>query len=94
MGIRAGDAVGYSIWFTDCSSQKAVLNDMTDGMLLWEIMTGHVLAHYAAMIIDESQLSSRLIVSSRHPRYSKSRSKLFAHCQNDCVSNPYYAAKG
>ncbi|MBW0522297.1 hypothetical protein O181_062012 [Austropuccinia psidii MF-1] len=81
MGISVGDALGYLLWFSDCSSRMAVL----DGMLLLEIMTGRALARYTTMIIDESQLSYELIVSSHHPRYSKCGSKLLARSQTNCV---------
>ncbi|MBW0530860.1 hypothetical protein O181_070575 [Austropuccinia psidii MF-1] len=54
MGVRVGDAVGYSIRFEDCTSPKTVIKYMTDGMLLREFMTEPDLAGYAAMIIDEA----------------------------------------
>ena len=54
MGVRVGDAVGYSIRFEDCTSPKTVIKYMTDGMLLREFMTEPDLAGYSAMIIDEA----------------------------------------
>lgn len=54
MGVRVGDAVGYSIRFEDCTSPKTVIKYMTDGMLLREFMTEPDLAGYNAMIIDEA----------------------------------------
>ncbi|MBW0584912.1 hypothetical protein O181_124627, partial [Austropuccinia psidii MF-1] len=54
MGIRVADAVGYSIWFEDFTSQKIVIKYMTNAILLREFMTEADLAGYTAMIIDES----------------------------------------
>ncbi|MBW0579482.1 hypothetical protein O181_119197 [Austropuccinia psidii MF-1] len=53
-GVRVGDAFGDSIPFECCTSQKTVIEYITDRMLLREIMTELDLAGYAGMIIDES----------------------------------------
>ncbi|MBW0561604.1 hypothetical protein O181_101319 [Austropuccinia psidii MF-1] len=39
MGLRVGDAIGYSIRFEDCTSPKTVIKYMIDGMLLREHMS-------------------------------------------------------
>ena len=54
MNIKLGHEVGYSVRFENCTSQKTVIQYMTDGMLLREILTEPDLASYSCMIIDEA----------------------------------------
>ena len=54
MNVKLGHEVGYSIRFENCTSKKTVIQYMTDGMLLREILTEPDLASYSCMIIDES----------------------------------------
>jgi pre-mRNA-splicing factor ATP-dependent RNA helicase DHX16 len=54
MNVRLGHEVGYSIRFENCTSQKTVIQYMTDGMLLREILTEPDLASYTCMVIDEA----------------------------------------
>jgi pre-mRNA-splicing factor ATP-dependent RNA helicase DHX16 len=54
MNVRLGQEVGYSIRFENCTSPKTVIQYMTDGMLLREILTQPDLASYSCMVIDEA----------------------------------------
>jgi pre-mRNA-splicing factor ATP-dependent RNA helicase DHX16 len=54
MNVRLGHEVGYSIRFENCTNAKTVIQYMTDGMLLREILTEPDLASYSCMIIDEA----------------------------------------
>ncbi|EEC48810.1 predicted protein [Phaeodactylum tricornutum CCAP 1055/1] len=54
MNVRLGHEVGYSIRFENCTSPKTILQYMTDGMLLREILTQPDLASYSCMVIDEA----------------------------------------
>ena len=54
MNVRLGHEVGYSIRFENCTSPKTVIQYMTDGMLLREILTEPDLKSYSCMIIDEA----------------------------------------
>jgi pre-mRNA-splicing factor ATP-dependent RNA helicase DHX16 len=54
MNVRLGQEVGYSIRFENCTSPKTVIQYMTDGMLLREILTEPDLASYSCLIIDEA----------------------------------------
>ncbi|GAM27916.1 hypothetical protein SAMD00019534_110920, partial [Acytostelium subglobosum LB1] len=54
MGCKLGNEVGYSIRFEDCTSQKTILQYMTDGMLVREFLTKPDLADYSVLIIDEA----------------------------------------
>ncbi|KAL7575772.1 hypothetical protein ACA910_003102 [Epithemia clementina (nom. ined.)] len=54
MNVKLGHEVGYSIRFENCTSKKTVIQYMTDGMLLREILTEPDLASYSCMIIDEA----------------------------------------
>ena len=49
MNVKVGHEVGYSIRFEHCVSQKTVIQYMTDGMLLREILTQPDLADYSCM---------------------------------------------
>ena len=54
MNVRLGHEVGYSIRFENCTSPKTVIQYMTDGMLLREILTQPDLVGYSCMVIDEA----------------------------------------
>ncbi|KAI5314315.1 hypothetical protein L3X38_043491 [Prunus dulcis] len=54
MGVKLGHAVGYSIRFEDCTSEKTVLKYMTDGMLLREFLVEPDLASYSVVMVDEA----------------------------------------
>ncbi|MBW0563769.1 hypothetical protein O181_103484 [Austropuccinia psidii MF-1] len=54
MGVRVGDAVGFSIHLEDWTSAKTEIKYMTNGMLLREFMNNPDLAPCAAMIMDEA----------------------------------------
>ncbi|MFC9979911.1 ATP-dependent RNA helicase HrpA [Gordonia sp. NPDC127522] len=49
-----GDAVGYSVRFTDRSGADTLVRVMTDGILLREIATDPMLRRYDTLIIDEA----------------------------------------
>lgn len=53
MNVRLGHEVGYNIRFENCTSKSTVLQYMTDGMLLREIMTEPDLASYSCIALDE-----------------------------------------
>eukprot|EP01102_Stenamoeba_stenopodia_P002144 TRINITY_DN11908_c0_g2_i1.p1 TRINITY_DN11908_c0_g2~~TRINITY_DN11908_c0_g2_i1.p1 ORF type:complete len:874 (+),score=238.87 TRINITY_DN11908_c0_g2_i1:78-2624(+) len=54
MGVKLGNEVGYSIRFEDCTSEKTILQYMTDGMLLREFLSEPDLKSYSILIIDEA----------------------------------------
>ena len=54
LDVKLGDEVGYSIRFDDCSSSKTQLKYLTDGMLLREAMTDHMLSRYSVILLDEA----------------------------------------
>lgn len=54
MNVRLGHEVGYSIRFENCTSKSTVIQYMTDGMLLREILTEPDLSSYSCMVIDEA----------------------------------------
>jgi len=54
MNVRLGQEVGYSIRFENCTSPKTIIQYLTDGMLLREILTEPDLASYSCMVIDEA----------------------------------------
>ena len=53
-GTQIGDAVGYSVRFTDRSGANTLVKVMTDGILLREISTDPMLRAYDTLIIDEA----------------------------------------
>ncbi|GAB07700.1 ATP-dependent RNA helicase HrpA [Gordonia amarae NBRC 15530] len=53
-GTEIGDAVGYSVRFTDRSGANTLVKVMTDGILLREISTDPMLRAYDTLIIDEA----------------------------------------
>ncbi|KAF8117426.1 hypothetical protein N665_0010s0003 [Sinapis alba] len=48
------DEVGYPVRFEDCTSSKAVLKYLTDGMLLREAMSNPPLQRYKVIVLDEA----------------------------------------
>jgi pre-mRNA-splicing factor ATP-dependent RNA helicase DHX16 len=54
MNVKLGHEVGYSIRFENCTGPKTILQYMTDGMLLREILTEPDLASYSCLVIDEA----------------------------------------
>ncbi|GMH85401.1 hypothetical protein TL16_g10216 [Triparma laevis f. inornata] len=54
MGVTLGKEVGYSIRFEDCTSDKTVVQYMTDGMLLRSFLTEPDLKSFSCLIIDEA----------------------------------------
>ena len=53
-GTRLGQEVGYSIRFEDCTSERTVIQYMTDGMLLREFLSEPDLRRYSVVMIDEA----------------------------------------
>eukprot|EP00403_Amphidinium_massartii_P006124 CAMPEP_0178378190 /NCGR_PEP_ID=MMETSP0689_2-20121128/4302_1 /TAXON_ID=160604 /ORGANISM="Amphidinium massartii, Strain CS-259" /LENGTH=1033 /DNA_ID=CAMNT_0019998259 /DNA_START=10 /DNA_END=3111 /DNA_ORIENTATION=+ len=54
LGCKVGHEVGYNIRFEDCTSDKTIIEYMTDGMLLRSFLNEPDMASYAVMIIDEA----------------------------------------
>ncbi|KAJ0570951.1 putative RNA helicase [Helianthus annuus] len=54
MGVKLGHAVGYSIRFEDCTSDKTVVKYMTNGMLLRAFLAKPDLASYSVVMVDEA----------------------------------------
>ncbi|KAK0575323.1 hypothetical protein LWI29_037233 [Acer saccharum] len=54
MGVKLGREVGYSIRFEDCTSEKTVVEYMTDGMLLRNIISEPNLTSYSVIMVDEA----------------------------------------
>ncbi len=52
--VPLGDAVGYSVRFTDRTSEQTLIKLMTDGLLLAEIQADRLLRRYEVLIIDEA----------------------------------------
>ncbi|MGW5522208.1 ATP-dependent RNA helicase HrpA [Gordonia sp. NPDC003950] len=53
-GTRIGEAIGYSVRFSDRSGADTLVKVMTDGILLREISTDPMLRHYDTIIVDEA----------------------------------------
>lgn len=51
---RIGDAIGYSVRFSDRSGADTLVKVMTDGILLREIATDPMLRAYDTLIVDEA----------------------------------------
>ncbi|MXP22362.1 ATP-dependent RNA helicase HrpA [Gordonia sp. HNM0687] len=51
---QIGDAIGYSVRFTDRAGADTLVKVMTDGILLREIASDPLLRHYDTLIIDEA----------------------------------------
>ena len=54
MGERLGQSVGFKVRFADTVGEDAYLKLMTDGILLSETASDHLLLHYDCIIIDEA----------------------------------------
>jgi len=54
MGVKLGHEVGYNIRFEDCTSERTVIQYMTDGMLLRQFLQEPDLASYSVMLVDEA----------------------------------------
>jgi len=50
MNVKLGHKVVYSIRFENCTSPQTIIQYMTDGMLLREILTELDLASYSCMV--------------------------------------------
>ena len=53
-GTHIGDAIGYSVRFSDRSGADTLVKVMTDGILLREISSDPMLRHYDTIIVDEA----------------------------------------
>ena len=54
LNVKLGHEVGFSIRFEDCTSQKTIIEYMTDGMLLRKFLAEPDLKSYSVLIIDEA----------------------------------------
>ena len=63
MNVKLGHEVGYSIRFENCTSPKTIIQYMTDGMLLREILTEPDLAGYSCLVIDEVSVHTLLFLN-------------------------------
>ncbi|HEX8498438.1 MAG TPA: ATP-dependent RNA helicase HrpA, partial [Actinomycetales bacterium] len=54
MGVELGSVVGWSVRFTDRTSEGTLVKVMTDGILLAEIQRDRTLSRYDTIIIDEA----------------------------------------
>ncbi|TKR81426.1 hypothetical protein L596_015294 [Steinernema carpocapsae] len=51
---KLGEEVGYKIRFDDCTSEKTIVQYMTDGVLLRECVGDSILSKYSVVIVDEA----------------------------------------
>ena len=54
LSVPLGDAVGYTVRFTDQVSDRTLVKVMTDGILLAEIQRDPLLRRYDTLIVDEA----------------------------------------
>lgn len=54
MAVKVGNEVGYSIRFEDNTSDKTIVEYMTDGMLLRKMMVEPHLSSFSAIMVDEA----------------------------------------
>ncbi|EOO02890.1 putative atp-dependent rna helicase dhx8 protein [Phaeoacremonium minimum UCRPA7] len=54
MDVKVGNEVGYSIRFEDNTSDKTIVEYMTDGMLLRKMMVEPHLSSFSAIMVDEA----------------------------------------
>ncbi|CAE8625044.1 unnamed protein product [Polarella glacialis] len=54
VGCKLGHDVGYNIRFEDCTTDRTVIEYMTDGMLLRSFLNEPDMQSYSVMIIDEA----------------------------------------
>ncbi|CAJ1330051.1 unnamed protein product, partial [Effrenium voratum] len=53
-GCKVGHEVGYNIRFEDCTTDRTIIEYMTDGMLLRQFLNEPDMASYSVMMIDEA----------------------------------------
>jgi len=54
MGVKLGHEVGYNIRFEDCTTDRTIIEYMTDGMLLRSFLNEPDMSSYSVMVIDEA----------------------------------------
>eukprot|EP00927_Polykrikos_kofoidii_P041813 TRINITY_DN35666_c0_g1_i1.p1 TRINITY_DN35666_c0_g1~~TRINITY_DN35666_c0_g1_i1.p1 ORF type:complete len:1031 (-),score=239.10 TRINITY_DN35666_c0_g1_i1:299-3391(-) len=54
LGVKVGHEVGYKIRFEDCTTDRTIIEYMTDGMLLRQFLNEPDMASYSVMIVDEA----------------------------------------
>eukprot|EP00931_Biecheleriopsis_adriatica_P075065 TRINITY_DN49011_c0_g1_i1.p1 TRINITY_DN49011_c0_g1~~TRINITY_DN49011_c0_g1_i1.p1 ORF type:complete len:1059 (-),score=286.23 TRINITY_DN49011_c0_g1_i1:54-3152(-) len=54
VGCKLGHEVGYNIRFEDCTTDRTIIEYMTDGMLLRSFLNEPDMASYSVMIVDEA----------------------------------------
>lgn len=54
MGVKLGHEVGYNIRFEDCTTDKTIIEYMTDGMLLRSFLNEPDMASFSVMVVDEA----------------------------------------
>jgi len=54
LGVKLGHEVGYKIRFEDCTTDKTIIEYMTDGMLLRSFLNEPDMSSYSVMIVDEA----------------------------------------
>merc|ERR1719359_641761 len=54
MGVKLGHEVGYNIRFEDCTSDRTIIEYMTDGMLLRSFLNEPDCQSFSVMLIDEA----------------------------------------
>lgn len=54
LGCKVGHEVGYNIRFENCTTDKTIIEYMTDGMLLRSFLNEPDLGSYSVMLIDEA----------------------------------------
>merc|ERR1719343_1957309 len=54
MGVKLGHEVGYNIRFEDCTTDRTIIEYMTDGMLLRSFLNEPDMASFSVMLIDEA----------------------------------------
>lgn len=54
MGVKLGHEVGYNIRFEDCTTDRTIIEYMTDGMLLRSFLNEPDMASYSVMVVDEA----------------------------------------
>ncbi|KAJ2128916.1 hypothetical protein GGF48_002654, partial [Coemansia sp. RSA 921] len=55
MGVELGTTVGYSVRFSNTSSDLTRIKYLTDGSLIRECMTDPLLSSYSVVLVDEAQ---------------------------------------
>ncbi|KAJ1851924.1 hypothetical protein GGH12_002518 [Coemansia sp. RSA 1822] len=55
MGVELGTTVGYSVRFSNASSDLTRIKYLTDGSLIRECMTDPLLSAYSVVLVDEAQ---------------------------------------